>query len=564
MIPFKDLSQSQTVKDLYKQEEEELVKMLSDKYGLPYIDLRTLTPEPDALRLVKEEVAREANMVPFKMTGHKLYVAILSPNNKRVEETISSLETRGMEIFLFLCSHDSLAHGWSRYIEIDQEEKKESGTLLLTKERLLELAKDLHTIEDIRKEFEKTNDSQILYRTSRMLELVFAGALAFKTSDIHIEPEDGKVRLRYRLDGVLQDVVTFDATSMKLMNSRLKLISGLRLSTTGNAQDGRFSIDLGDVEVEVRVSVIPGNYGESFVMRLLDPRDVVSNIEDMGMSKVVYAKVERALQRPNGIILTTGPTGSGKSTTLYAFLRKLNTPDIKIITIEDPVEYHMEGIIQTQVEEEKGYTFLSGLRSVLRQDPDILMVGEIRDEDTAKIAVNAALTGHLVFSTLHTNNAAGTIPRLIDLKVNPKTIASALSLAIAQRLVRKLCTKCKASYPAEEKDVRLITNVLGGMINHSKLDALGGVRPDVSYSIYKPVGCELCKNGYKGRVGIFEAITMSPEIEAIMDKNPSENEIKVASLSQGIPTLREDAILKVLAGVTSLDEVSRVVDLYEE
>ncbi len=564
MIPFKDLSQSDTIKDLYKEEEEELVKMLSDKYGLPYVDLRTLAPEPDALRLVKESIAQEAGMVCFKLSGHKLYVAILTPNNKLAEDTISSLETRGMEIFLFLCSHASLSHAWARYSELDQEEKKESGTLELTKERLMELAKDLHTLEDIRKEFERTNDAQILYRTSRILELVFAGALAFEASDIHIEPEEDKVRLRYRLDGVLQDVVTFDSASMKLMNSRLKLISGLRLSTTGNAQDGRFSIDLGDVEVEVRVSVIPGNYGESFVMRLLDPRDVVTNIEDMGMSKVVYDKVTRALERPNGIILTTGPTGSGKSTTLYAFLRKLNTPDIKIITIEDPIEYHMEGITQTQVDEDKEYTFLSGLRSVLRQDPDILMVGEIRDEDTAKIAVNAALTGHLVFSTLHTNNAAGTIPRLIDLKVNPKTISSALSLAIAQRLVRKLCAKCKEAIPADEKEVRLITNILGTMVTQSKLDALGGVRPDTSYSLYKPVGCEACTNGYKGRIGIFEAISVSKEIEVLMDKNPSEHELKEASISQGTPTLREDAILKVLAGVTSLDEVSRVVDLYEE
>lgn len=564
MIPFKDLTQARTVQDLYKEEEEALVEMLSDKYGLPYVDLSTTAPEPDALKLIKEDVAKEAQMVAFKMIGHKVYIAILTPNNKVAEDTISSLETRGMEIFLFLCSHTSLEHSWIRYVELDQEERKVSGTLELTKERMFELAKDLHSLEDIRKEFEHTNDAQILYRTSRLLELIFAGAIAFDASDIHIEPEEDKVRLRYRMDGVLQDVVTFDSASMKLMTSRLKLVSGLKLSMTGNAQDGRFSIDLGDVKVEVRVSLIPGNYGESFVMRLLDPRDVVTSIEDMGMSKQVYAKIERALQKPNGIILTTGPTGSGKSTTLYAFLRKLNTPDIKIITIEDPVEYHMEGIQQTQVEEEKGYTFLSGLRSVLRQDPDIIMVGEIRDEDTAKIAVNAALTGHLVFSTLHTNNAAGTIPRLIDLKVNPKTIASALSLAIAQRLVRKLCSNCKQSTQADEKETRLITNILGDMVTHSKLDALGGVRPNTSYEVYKPMGCEKCTHGYKGRLGIFEAITMSPEIEKIMDQNPSEHEIKTASISLGLPTLREDAILKVLAGITSLDEVSRVVDLYEE
>jgi type IV pilus assembly protein PilB len=564
MIPFKDLSQDEIIKDLYKEEEEELVQVLSDKYGLPYIDLRNTAPEPDALRTVKETLAKEAGLVPFKITGRKLYVAILTPNNKKAEELISSLEARGMEIFLYLSSHASLEHAWGRYVELEQSSSKESGTLLLTKERLLELAKDMHTLDDVKRAFEKTNDSQILYRTSRVIELVFAGALAFDASDIHIEPEETKVRLRYRLDGVLVDVVSFDASFMKLMVSRLKLLSGLKLSTTGNSQDGRFTIDLDEVSVEVRVSVIPGNYGESFVMRLLDPRHLIGDLSELTMSPLVLEKIERAIGKPNGIVLVTGPTGSGKSTTLYAFLRQLNTSDVKIITIEDPIEYHLDGITQTQVDEDKEYTFLSGLRSVLRQDPDVIMVGEIRDEDTAKVATNAALTGHLVLSTLHTNNAAGTIPRLIDLKVNPKVISSALSLALAQRLVRKLCDHCKEPLQADEKQVRVITNILGDMVNNNKLDLLNGVRPNTSYELYKAVGCDQCSNGYKGRIGVYEVLVMTPEIERLMDKNPSERDIKDAALSQGTPTLREDAILKVLEGVTSYEEVSRVVDLYED
>jgi type II secretory ATPase GspE/PulE/Tfp pilus assembly ATPase PilB-like protein len=422
----------------------------------------------------------------------------------------------------------------------------------------------MHTLDDVKRAFEKTNDSQILYRTSRVIELVFAGALAFDASDIHIEPEETKVRLRYRLDGVLVDVVSFDASFMKLMVSRLKLLSGLKLSTTGNSQDGRFTIDLDEVSVEVRVSVIPGNYGESFVMRLLDPRHLIGDLSELTMSPLVLEKIERAIGKPNGIVLVTGPTGSGKSTTLYAFLRQLNTSDVKIITIEDPIEYHLDGITQTQVDEDKEYTFLSGLRSVLRQDPDVIMVGEIRDEDTAKVATNAALTGHLVLSTLHTNNAAGTIPRLIDLKVNPKVISSALSLALAQRLVRKLCDHCKEPLQADEKQVRVITNILGDMVNNNKLDLLNGVRPNTSYELYKAVGCDQCSNGYKGRIGVYEVLVMTPEIERLMDKNPSERDIKDAALSQGTPTLREDAILKVLEGVTSYEEVSRVVDLYED
>jgi type IV pilus assembly protein PilB len=564
MALLNDFDQSLALKELRNEQEEELVKVLSDKYGIPYVDLRTLAPEPDSLRAISEEESRASNIVPFKVNGRKLYVGALSPKQKGVEELIRGLETRGTEVFLFLCSHASLEHAWLYYKELEQSSHQEGGTLDLSKKKLFALAEHLHTLDDIKKEFESEGNAQVLYRTSRILELIFAGALAFNASDIHIEPEENFVRLRYRLDGVLVDVVTFEKALMKLMTSRLKLVAGLKLSTTGNAQDGRFSIDLEEVKVEVRVSLIPGNYGESFVMRLLDPRDVVTNIEEMGMSKAVYEKVERALQRPNGIILTTGPTGSGKSTTLYAFLRKLNNPGVKIITIEDPIEYHLEGITQTQVEEEKEYTFLSGLRSVLRQDPDVIMVGEIRDEDTAKVAVNAALTGHLVFSTLHTNNAAGTVPRLIDLKVNPKVLGAALSLALAQRLVRKLCPNCKEAVEADEKEVRAITTVLGLMVTNNKANLLEGLRPDTHYTIYKAVGCDQCTGGYKGRIGIYEALAMSPEIERMLAQNPSEREIKDASVNQGTPTLREDAILKVLAGITSLDEVSRVVDLYEE
>jgi type IV pilus assembly protein PilB len=273
--------------------------------------------------------------------------------------------------------------------------------------------------------------------------------------------------------------------------------------------------------------------------------------------------VERSLAKPNGVVLTTGPTGSGKTTTLYAFLRNTYSTETKIITIEDPVEYHLEGITQTQVDPKKGYTFLSGLRAALRQDPDVIMVGEIRDEDTAKVAINAALTGHLVFSTLHTNNAAGTIPRLIDLGVNPKVIAGALSLSLAQRLVRKLCPECKADYLSGEKETRVITTILGVMKTDGKGDSMLGHVPDVGYKLYRPVGCLHCDGtGYKGRIGIFEGVVITAEVEKILITNPSEREIMIAAKNQGIPTLREDAILKTLEGITSFEEVGRVVDLY--
>jgi type IV pilus assembly protein PilB len=564
-VTFDDALQNHELEDLRRDEEEQLVKILSDKYGLPYIDLRGISPEPDAMQMVKEEEARAAGAVPFKAVGRKIYIATLSPSNERLEELVRPLETRGSEILLYLCSHASLDHVLSRYVDLNQITKVESGMLELTHEKMTALMASFDTIDELRAQFDALMSSQVLYKTTRIIELMVAGALKFDASDIHIEPEEGNIRLRYRLNGVLDDIAFFDMDSLKNITSRLKLLAGLKLSTILDAQDGRFSIDLQEVEVDVRVSVVPGNYGESFVMRLLDPRHAVSNLDNIAFPAVLREKLYHALTRPNGVILTTGPTGSGKTTTLYAFLHRVYNPEVKVITIEDPIEYHLEGIIQTQVEEEKGYTFLSGLRAALRQDPDMIMVGEIRDNDTAKVAVNAALTGHLVFSTLHTNNAAGTIPRLVELGVNPKILASALAVALAQRLVRTLCDECKQEAVSDEKESRAITNVLGGMKVAGKETSMLGHEPATSYKMWKPVGCPACKGtGYKSRVGIFEAIFMDANVEKILVTNPSEREVREASAGQGIPSLREDGIIKVLEGITSLEEIGKAVDLYGE
>lgn len=564
-IVFDDALQNHALAELHKDEEEELVRILSDKYGLPYIDLRGIAPEPDAMQYVKEEEARTAGCVPFKVVGRKLYVATLSPSNTRLEELIRPLETRGSEIILYLCSHASLEHVLARYADLNQSTKVESGMLELTHDKMMALMASFSTIDELRHQFDELLQSHVLYKTTRMIELIVAGALKFDASDIHIEPEEEKVRLRYRLNGVLDDIAFFDFAALKNITSRLKLLSGLKLSTIANAQDGRFSIDLEEVEVEVRVSVIPGNYGESFVMRLLDPRHSVSNLDNIAFPAVLREKIDYALGRPNGIVLTTGPTGSGKTTTLYAFLHKVYNTEVKIITIEDPVEYHLEGVIQTQVDEEKGYTFLSGLRAAMRQDPDIIMVGEIRDNDTAKVAVNAALTGHLVFSTLHTNNAAGTIPRLVELGVNPKTLASSLSIALAQRLVRTLCNECKQEYESNEKEARAITNILGTMQLTGKESSMMGHTPSPTYTLHKAAGCPACEGtGYKGRVGIFEAILVDADVEKSLVTNPTEREVREAAKNQGIPSLREDAIIKTLEGITSFEEIGRAVDLFGE
>ncbi len=427
---------------------------------------------------------------------------------------------------------------------------------------------NVETLDDLKNSIIVIANGSKNFRISRIIELIISGGLHFKVSDIHIEPEKEKVRIRYRIDGELVDICFLDFPTMKLINSRLKLLSGVKLSITQNAQDGRFSIVDKNIEIEVRVSIIPNNYGESFVMRLLDPRNIMANIESLGMSPQLFEIVERAIEKPNGIILTTGPTGSGKTTTLYAFIQKLYAPGIKIITIEDPIEYHLNGIVQTQVEEDKGYTFLSGLRAAMRQDPDIMMVGEIRDEDTAKVAVNAALTGHLVFSTLHTNNAAGTIPRLLELGANPGTLASALSLSLAQRLVRKLCVNCKEEIIASDKQTKQITNILGLMISNHKDEALDDIKPANEYKIFKAneSGCPKCNGGYKGRIGVFEAISMDRAISdaIINEKVINERKIKDIATAQRIPTMREDGIIKVLKGETSYEELTTVVDLYEE
>ncbi len=339
----------------------------------------------------------------------------------------------------------------------------------------------------------------------------------------------------------------------------------MKLTITSTAQDGRFTIFYKKQEMEVRVAVAPGAYNESIVMRILDPKSIQVKLEDMGIDPFLFSVIEAEIKKPNGMILVTGPTGSGKTTTLYAFLNKIYSTEIKIITIEDPIEYHLKGITQTQTDSEKGYTFLEGLRSALRQDPDVVMVGEIRDAETAKIAVESALTGHLVFSTLHTNNAAGVIPRLIDLEVNPKILVSALSLSIAQRLVRKLCQVCKKEKVPTEAETKTLKLVMDSIKDEGKNLKNYNIDPDAPVKMFTAVGCEKCNmTGYKGRMGIFEAIKTDEAIEKIMPLNPSEREIKKVARAQGILSMRQDGVVKIINGITSMEEVQSVVDLNEE
>ncbi|MFA6536433.1 MAG: GspE/PulE family protein [Candidatus Paceibacterota bacterium] len=555
MIDFNDDKQEERIKTLLRKEAEDSAELLSGKYGIAYGNLLTAPVNSDALRLVPEAEAREAKMAVFDISGKKLKVAVLSPQFDKTLLVLKKLETAGYALTLFMVSATSLEKAWSLYATLSYASESKAGALDISAEEVASVMKDVKNLNDITSKIYELLKGTKGFKISKILEVILAGALAINASDIHIEPEEEYVRIRFRLDGVLTDVIKFDRQTYRLLLSRIKLISGLKLNVGSEAQDGRFSVGVSDADIEIRTSVLPGAYAESIVMRVLNPKSISVPLEQLGMSEKLLELVNKTISKPNGMLLTTGPTGSGKTTTLYALLRKLHDPSIKIITIEDPIEYHLPGIVQTQTDSEKGYTFLSGLRSALRQDPDVIMVGEIRDSETASVAINSALTGHLVFSTLHTNNAAGTFTRLIDLKVNPKIITSALSLAMAQRLVRKLCQACKKEAPIEPADQELFKKILSEL-----KDPLPPIE-----KMFVPVGCAVCNNtGYKGRAGVYEAIITDQAIEKVVEASPSEREIKKASVAQNIPDMRQDGIMKILAGLTSLEEVKRVIDLEAE
>ena len=556
VITFDEDKQKKRVEELYNEEAEELAQVLSHKYGLPYIDLSRFSINTDALKLVPEETARAVGIACFEVKGRKVEAAVIAPESGKLKELLAELEQNGHIVTLYLGSKHSLERAWERYKEVTDSAKAEAGLIDVSEEQLTFFLEKVKGIADVRESVNETVSSGKAHGASKILEIVLAGAIAVDSSDIHFEPEEETVRLRFRLDGVLQDITAFTGAAYHLILSRVKLISGLKLNMKAGAQDGRFTIKIGGQEIEIRTSVIPGAYGESIVLRVLNPKAIAVPLEDMGIEPHLLSIFTHAIEKPNGLILVTGPTGSGKTTTLYAFMRKVNGPGLKIITIEDPIEYHLKGVSQTQTNEKSGYTFLEGLRSALRQDPDIIMVGEVRDTDTAKIAINSALTGHLVFSTLHTNNAAGAIPRLIDLGVDGKIIPSALTLTIAQRLMRKLCEKCRKELPPTAEEKQLIEKVLSTISPAVKLP------PPTLGSLWHPTGCEACNNtGYKGRIGIFEAIMMDQNIEKAIEESPNERAIKKAAEPQGILTLEQDGVIKVVEGVTDLPELLRVVEI---
>ena len=552
MTQFKDVFDDERMAEIRRAEEESLIKSLATQYGMQFTNLRGISINPTALGVIDEETARDAKIAGFESVRKNLTVAVRNPHDKKTIAVLDKLKNDGWILSVVMTTQESLDHAFERYKDrVDTDEVKK-GVLDIDEKNIEAKVKDFKMPEDVKGAILDIRTMNSVRRISESIEIIFSGALALGASDVHIEPEEGIVRMRYRLDGVLHEVSDLERFAYERIMSRLKLLSGMVLNIKDEAQDGRFTFTVFDKQIEVRSSVIPGAEGESIVMRLLDPTVASFKIEEVGINPILYDIMIEELKRPNGMVITTGPTGSGKTTALYAFLRKTHTPEVKIITIENPVEYKVEGLVQTQVSEE--YTFSSGLRAVLRQDPDIIMVGEIRDREVAETAVHAAQTGHLVFSTLHTNSAVGAFPRLIDLGVDYRMIGTSVNIILAQRLVRRLCQHCKKEKQASEEEMKIINKVL-------RTHPAPPPMPN-PLMIYEPSGCEKCNHsGYKGRKAVFEAIRVDEAVEEAVVRDPREHIILEAAQPQGIPTMAEDGIEQVIVGVTSMSELRRVVDL---
>jgi type IV pilus assembly protein PilB len=557
MPHFDDKTHTTAFTDLRAKEAESLAVILSERYDLPYVDLARINIDNSAIRLLPEAVSRDAKLVVFQLNQKNVSVAVQSPNDSKLGPVLEELTRQGFTPMLHIASEYGIAKAWDIYKEVSYAKAEVRGIISISEETMSRYVSIIHTIADVKAAVDSAVASGDQHSLSTVVEIILGGAVATDVSDVHIEPEKEIVRVRFRLDGVLHDVAEVSHPDYKRVLARIKLLAGVKLNVVHEAQDGRFTIKINDIDVEVRTSVLPAAYQESVVMRILNPRSISVPLEELGMDEYFYQIMVDQIAKPNGLILTTGPTGSGKTTTLYACLKKLRNPQIKIITIEDPIEYHLDGISQTQVDVDKGYNFSNGLRAAVRQDPDVIMVGEIRDEETASVAIDSALTGHLVFSTLHTNNAAGAIPRLIDIGVNPKIISSALNITIGQRLVRRLCLHCREQYVPDGKDKEVLLR---------EFPEIKKYRPKIELPemLWRPTGCDKCSfTGYKGRISIYEGILMDRAVEEILRENPSEREIKEASRPQGLLDMRQDGIIKAINGVTSFSEIERAVGLDE-
>ncbi len=517
--------------------------------GISYINIAVTPINPDLLKLIPPETAKTALILPFFRLGQKLRVAVADPNNLQTQKIIDDLKNAGYAININLATADGLLEAMKLYETEQYKVKKEIDTTI-REEKIKAFEQEIKNLKDIAQKINTVTSEEANY-------LLNAGAYKTGASDVHYEPEENQVRVRYRIDGLLHEIFKIDKSVFLNIANQIKYQCKMKLNITNEPQDGRYSFLVNQRKIDVRVSVLPTEYGETFVCRLLDSARHITEFEEMGFWGSALDHVKSTMKIKNGMILITGPTGSGKTTTLYTFLEKLNKPELKIITLEDPIEYHMEGISQSPVNEKRGYDFANGLRAILRQDPDVVMIGEIRDIETAETAAQAALTGHIMLSTLHTNSAIEAIPRLINIGMPPFMVAPALDTVIAQRLARKFCPKCTSLKTISESKKEELRRVL---------EIIKKVQPSLKLEIPEKLplseGCEICSGtGYKGRVALVEVLDVDNEIKRLILEKSSSIKIMEAARRKGMLTMYEDGILKVIQGQTSLTEVRRVTTM---
>ena len=530
--------------------ETSLFNLKSENLKIP---LREVTPEDIPLKILEiipEESAKYYQMIPIGKKNDTLEVGMVYPEDLKAQEALKFLTRQEKVNYqVFLITPTTLDNLLKQYRTLKKEVSK----------ALEELEEEIKVEKEEKKPVTAGEVERLVEEApiSKVVAVILRHAVEGKASDIHIEPTRDKLRVRFRLDGVLHSSLLLPMRIHQAVVARIKILANLKIDEMRVTQDGRFSAKFDGKDVDFRVSTFPTTQGEKVVLRVLDPTTGLLDLGQLGLVGRNLRVIKEAIEKPYGMILATGPTGSGKTTTLYAIMRILNEEGVNIVSLEDPVEYYMEGVNQSQTRPDIGYTFATGLRSIVRQDPDIIMVGEIRDEETAFLATHAALTGHLVLSTLHTNNAIGTIPRLIDLGVKPYLIPPTLNISLAQRLVRKLCPECKKKVKPAAKIKDLILTELEAIPPSAK----GDLKIPKEITIFEPVGCKKCRfEGYTGRIGVFEILAMTDALAELILKEPSEVKIVEEARNQGMITMKQDGILKVLEGMTSIEEVLRVAE----
>ncbi|MBI2462788.1 MAG: Flp pilus assembly complex ATPase component TadA [Candidatus Spechtbacteria bacterium] len=533
--------------------EEQLMKLESYILGIPFVDLSGEKIDPEVLKIIPEPIARKNQIVSFRKQGSELEVAMIDPEDLQTIDFIR--KKASLKILPRLTSHASITHALGQY----QESLETEFTDLIQKD-------STKILETVTKEGEEVQPGDLQKKAEelpviRIVDSILRHAVSQSASDIHIEPTEKDVIVRYRIDGILHDAMILPRQVRTGIVARIKVLSNLKLDESRLPQDGRFMIQSEEFRVSFRVSVLPVYDGEKLVMRVLREDVKGLTLEEIGLRGEALERIQRNIHKPVGMFLVTGPTGSGKTTTLYTVIDILNTPDVNISTIEDPIEYRMPRVNQTQVRPEIGLTFASGLRSLVRQDPNILMVGEIRDDETANLAINAALTGHLVLSTLHTNSAAGALPRLIDMGQEPFLIASTVNVIIGQRLVRRLC-ESREKYKLSKKELTTLkkeidTDRLLAILKQEKIVEPNTQWEDVMF--YRPKPMEDCQDGYRGRIGIYEVLEAGEVIKKLIMESASSDQIEEQAKKDGMLTMLEDGLMKAVQGITSIEEVLRVM-----